>query len=133
MPEVEVDLDDEGRVVGAHLAPDDESHEVIEEFMLAANEAVAEHLSARHVGFLRRVHADPEDTKLVKFAEFARSLGFEIEDPLSRFELQRVLKESDDAPERYAVHYGLLRSLKQNVPLWKTRPPLKSRQILLRR
>ena len=41
--------------------------------------------------------------------------GFEIEQPQSRFELQRVLAETADKPEAYAVHYGLLRSLKQAV------------------
>lgn len=115
MPEVEVELGDQGQVTGAHLASDDESHQVIEEFMLAANEAVASGLTERHAGFLRRTHAEPEPGKLKQFAEFARSLGFPIDDPQSRFELQRVLKESDQAPERHAVHYGLLRSLKQAV------------------
>jgi ribonuclease R len=113
MPEVEVDLDEHGIVVGAHLAPDDESHQVIEEFMLAANEAVAEHLTERGVWFLRRAHPDPEPHKLEQFAEFVAGLGFTMETPRSRFELQKVLAWSDDRPERHAVHYGLLRSLKQ--------------------
>jgi ribonuclease R len=113
MPEIEIDLGDQGQVVGAHLAPNDESHQVIEEFMLAANEAVATHLTEQNVGFLRRAHADPEPHKLDEFAEFARSLGIKIDRPQSRFELQRVLAESADRPEAYAVHFGLLRSLKQ--------------------
>ncbi len=115
MPEVEVELGDQGEVVGAHLASNDESHQVIEEFMLAANEAVAAFLTSRGAGFLRRVHADPEPTKLRQFAEFVRSLGFTLDDPQSRFELQRVLAESDGQPERHAVHYGLLRSFKQAI------------------
>jgi ribonuclease R len=115
MPEVEIDLDDQGKVAGAHLAAHDESHQVIEEFMLAANEAVATSLTARQVGFLRRAHPDPDPIKLREFADFARSLGFVIEKPQSRFELQRVLAEAADKPEAYAVHYGLLRSLKQAV------------------
>jgi ribonuclease R len=113
MPEVEVELGDRGQAVGAHLAHDDESHQVIEEFMLAANEAVADYLGERRVGFLRRGHADPDPVRLRKFADFARSLGFKIESPQSRFELQRVLNESADRPERSAVHFALLRSLKQ--------------------
>jgi ribonuclease R len=113
MPEVEIDLGDQGQVVGAHLASHDESHQLIEEFMLAANEAVATHLSEKEVGFLRRAHADPEPRKLDEFADFARSLGIKIDQPQSRFELQRVLAESADKPEAYAVHFGLLRSLKQ--------------------
>ena len=113
MPEVEIDLGNQGEVVGAHLASHDESHQVIEEFMLAANEAVAEHLTEKHVGFLRRVHPNPEPTKLLQFAEFVRSLGLRLERPQSRFELQRVLAETAGLPEAHAVHYGLLRSLKQ--------------------
>ncbi len=115
MPEVEIDLGEEGEVVGAHLASNDVSHQIIEDFMLAANEAVASHLTDARGAFLRRVHADPEPRKLAEFAEFARSLGFEIADPQSRFELQKLLTEAVDKPEAYAVHFGLLRSLKQAV------------------
>ena len=113
MPEIEIDLGANGEVVGAHLASNDPSHQVIEDFMLAANEAAATHLSSVDVGFLRRGHADPDPKKLEIFAEFARSLGLKIDQPQSRFELQRVLAESADTPESYAVHFGLLRSLKQ--------------------
>lgn len=113
MPEVQVQLGDAGEVVGASLSHDDESHQVIEEFMLAANEAVATFLTEKKVGFLRRGHPDPEPSKLKLFAEFAGSLGYPIEDYLSRFEIQKVLDETADAPERYAIHYGFLRSLKQ--------------------
>ena len=81
--------------------------------MLAANEAVATSLTENEIGFLRRAHPDPEAFKLLQFAEFVRSLGLAIDQPQSRFELQRVLSETIGKPEEYAVHYGLLRSLKQ--------------------
>ncbi len=113
LPEVAIDLAADGRVSGAHLAQHDESHQVIEEFMLAANEAVAAALSEKEIGFLRRAHPDPEPFKLDQFGEFARSLGLALEQPQSRFELQRVLQQTIGSPEEYAVHYGLLRSLKQ--------------------
>jgi ribonuclease R len=115
LPEIEIELDDQGKVSGARLAVNDESHQVIEEFMLAANEAVAAFLTEHHAGFLRRVHADPEPHKLEQFAEFARSLGLKLDLPQSRFELQRILRETAGTPEEYAVHYGLLRSFKQAV------------------
>lgn len=115
LPEIVIDLDAEGKVSGAHLAEHDESHQVIEEFMLAANEAAATFLTERGVGFLRRVHPDPEPHKLAEFAEFARGLGVRIDLPQSRFELQRVLEETKGKPEEYAVHFGLLRSMKQAV------------------
>ena len=115
MPEVEIDLGEVGEVVGAHLASNDVSHQIIEEFMLSANEAVASHLTDAKVGFLRRVHPDPEPRKLKDFADFAASLGIVIKDPSSRFELQKVLTAVLDQPEAYAVHFGLLRSLKQAI------------------
>jgi ribonuclease R len=121
MPEVELEYDDQGRVSGAHFLQHDVSHQVIEEFMLAANEAVAEHLSGQGgnerspVPFLRRVHPRPEPNKLKAFADFARSLGYKMESELDRFALQRVLERSASRPEVYAVHYALLRSLKQAV------------------
>jgi ribonuclease R len=113
LPEVEIDLAPTGEVTGAHLASHDESHQVIEEFMLAANEAVAGTLTAQEILFLRRAHPAPEPFKLDEFADFAESLGLHIEQAQSRFELQRVLAEAAGKPEEYAVHYGLLRSLKQ--------------------
>jgi ribonuclease R len=113
MPEVELEYDSDGRVTGAHYVPHDVSHQIIEEFMLAANEAVAEHLSMLGVPFLRRVHPPPEPNKLKGFAEFARILGYKIQRDTDRFALQRVLEQSAGKADAYAVHYALLRSLKQ--------------------
>jgi ribonuclease R len=113
MPEVELEYDADGRVTGAHYVSHDVSHQIIEEFMLAANEAVAEHLSTLGVPFLRRVHAPPEANKLKAFAEFARILGYKVQRDTDRFALQRVLEQSAGKPDSYAVHYALLRSLKQ--------------------
>jgi ribonuclease R len=115
MPEAELELDDQGRVVGAHFRTHDLSHQVIEEFMLSANEAVAEHLSERGLSFLRRVHPDPDPHKLDKFADFARSLGYKMDWNTDRFALQRILNQSATKPDVHAVHYALLRSLKQAV------------------
>src|SRR5262249_52345483 len=62
MPEVELEYDEQGRVSGAHFAKHDVSHQIIEEFMLAANEAVAGQLADLDIPFLRRVHPAPEPT-----------------------------------------------------------------------
>jgi ribonuclease R len=113
MPEPVLEYDDNGRVSGAHFAVNDLSHQVIEEFMLAANEAVAEMLTEHELPFLRRVHPAPNEEKLEAFAQFAALLGYPIKRATDRFELQRVLNETADKPERAAVHYALLRSLKQ--------------------
>ena len=113
MPEAVLEYDTDGRVSGAHFAVNDLSHQMIEECMLAANEAVAEHFTQLGVPFLRRVHPAPNEEKLEAFAQFAGLLGYPIRRVQDRFELQRVLNETADKPERAAVHFALLRSLKQ--------------------
>src|SRR5262249_19565991 len=78
LPEADLELDAHGRVTAAHFVKHDISHQIIEEFMLAANEAVAGHLAEHGVSFLRRVHAPPDPNKLRDFADFARSLGYKV-------------------------------------------------------
>jgi ribonuclease R len=111
--ELKVDLDKQGRVVGAHGVENTESHQMIEEFMLAANMAVAEKLEAQEWHFLRRVHQAPDPRKLKSLTEFVSSLGFQTESLESRFELQRLLNDVADRPERQAVNYAVLRSLQR--------------------
>lgn len=115
MPEVKVDLDRYGRVVGAHRELDTESHQIIEDFMLAANMAVAENLAGREWLFLRRVHQQPDLRKLKALTEFVRSLGLAVDDLESRFELQRLLVEVAERPEVQAVNYAVLRSMQRAV------------------
>src|SRR5690606_27044713 len=78
MPEVKIDLDSDGRVAGAHLVENTESHKIIEDFMLAANEAVAELLAKAELHFLRRVHMAPDPRKLKALTEFVSGLGFDV-------------------------------------------------------
>jgi ribonuclease R len=113
LPEVKLELDDHGRFKAAHLQEHDESHQIIEEFMLSANEAVGQYLADRDLLFMRRVHGNPDPLKLRAFAEFVRAIGYKITKPQSRFDLQQVLAQSETRPDRYAVHYGLLRSMKR--------------------
>ncbi len=115
MPEPELEYDKDGRVTGAHFRKNDISHQMIEEFMLLANEAVAEHLDGKDIAFLRRVHPSPEPAKLKAFAEFARILGYKVQSETDRFTLQAILNQSADKPEAHAVHYAMLRSLKQAI------------------
>ncbi|MCI0740651.1 MAG: RNB domain-containing ribonuclease, partial [Gemmataceae bacterium] len=113
MPEVELEYDAQGRVAGGHFRERLVTHRIIEEFMLAANEAVAGHVDRLDIDFLRRVHPAPAPAKLKAFAEFARILGYKIQRETDRHALQRVLQQSANRPEVHAVHYALLRSLKQ--------------------
>ena len=113
MREVKVDLDADGKVCGAHAVEQTESHQMIEEFMLAANEAVAETLAEAELDFLRRVHEAPDPRKLKELTKFVNDLGIKSESLESRFEIQRVLDLVEGQPEEHAVNFAVLRSLQR--------------------
>jgi ribonuclease R len=115
MPEVKIDLNAQGRVSGAHLVENTESHRIIEDFMLSANEAVAELFDKADLHFLRRVHQAPDPRKLKALTEFVSGLGFRIESLESRFELQKLLADVAGRPEQRAVNFSLLRSLQRAI------------------
>jgi ribonuclease R len=115
MPEMKIELDADGRVAGAHLVKNTESHQIIEEFMLSANEAVAERLADAGLIFLRRVHGNPDPRKLKALTEFVRGLGYDAENLENRFELQELLDTVKDDPREYAVNYAVLRSMQRAV------------------
>jgi len=115
LPELKIDLDRNGRVSGAHVTEHTESHQIIEEFMLAANEAVAEVLNDQELIFLRRTHAPPDPRKLKQLTQFVRELGIQCESLESRFEIKRVIEEVSHRPERHAVNYAVLRSMQKAI------------------
>lgn len=115
MPEVEIDLDDDGRVCGAHVAENTESHQVIEEFMLAANEGVARRLADAGQLFLRRIHGSPDPRKSRALTDFARSLGLPADNLQDRFELQELLDKVKGDPRQHALNFATLRSMQKAV------------------
>ncbi|MEX2168486.1 MAG: RNB domain-containing ribonuclease [Pirellulales bacterium] len=115
MPELKIDLDKDGRVVGAHKEVQTESHQIIEEFMLAANEAVAERLARAGLIFLRRVHGNPDPRKLKLLTQFVQELGVEAENLENRFELQKLLDAMKGDPREHAVNFAVLRSMQRAI------------------
>jgi ribonuclease R len=115
MPELKIDLDKDGRVVGAHLAKNTESHQIIEEFMLSANEAVAERLADAGLAFLRRVHGSPDPRKMKLLTEFVRELGYDVDNLENRFELQKLLDTVKGDPREQALNYATLRSMQRAI------------------
>src|SRR5215469_8454598 len=112
-PEVKVWVDSQGKPVRLERVENDESHQLIEEFMLAANEAVARDLKKRAIPTIYRVHENPDPEKLAEYREFALSFGYKVGDLTHRAELQRLLAEIRGKPEEQALKVGLLKSLKR--------------------
>lgn len=112
-PEVKVRLDKNGRPTHIEKIYYDISHQLIEEFMLAANEAVARHLCELQIPCVYRVHEDPDLEKLRDFRAYAQGFGYKVGDVSHRGELQKILEAVRDKPEEYAINLNLLRSLKQ--------------------
>ena len=115
LPEVVIDLDDDGRVAGAHNAENTESHQVIEEFMLAANEAVAQYLVDEKLYLLRRIHETPDEDRLKELTKFVRQLGIDCGSLQDRFELKKVVEASEGRPESHAIHFAILRSMQKAI------------------
>jgi ribonuclease R len=112
-PEVKVCLDEKGELIRFERVENDESHQLIEEFMLAANEAVARELKKRAVPTIYRVHENPDPEKLAEYREFALSFNYKVGDLSHRAELQRLLGEIHGKPEEQALKVALLKSLKR--------------------
>lgn len=112
-PEVKVRLDEEGKPIALERIENDESHQLIEEFMLAANEAVARELKNRLIPTVYRVHEKPDPEKLAEYRELVRSYDYQAGDLTQRTELQRLLASLRGKPEEQALKIGLLKSLKR--------------------
>jgi ribonuclease R len=112
-PEVKLRLDETGKPVRLERIDNDESHQLIEECMLAANEAVARELKKRTVPTIYRVHENPDPEKLAEYREFVLSFNYKVDDLTHRGEVQRLLGSIRGKPEEQALKIGLLKSLKR--------------------
>lgn len=115
MPEIKLDLDSSGKVKGAYRVEHTESHQIIEEFMLAGNQAVATWLDDLKLNFLHRIHAPPDRRKLRQLAHFVSDLGIRVATMESRFEIQHVLDTVADTALEDAVNFAVLKSMSKAV------------------
>ncbi len=115
MPDVKLDFDKSGKVRGAHLSENTESHQIIEEFMLAGNQAVASWLDDLELNFLHRIHEPPQRRKIRDLQVFVRDLGLNVDSLESRFEIQRVLDLVAGTPLEQAVNFSVLKSMNKAV------------------
>jgi ribonuclease R len=112
MPETVLEFDRRGRVTGVRREEFDNSHILIEEFMLAANGAVGAYVASRKAPALWRVHDLPDDKDLREFGELVKPFGYAIRDLHDKKALQAFLDAVSGKPESYALHLAFLRSMK---------------------
>ena len=115
VPEVEVVLDEQARMTGMLVRPYDESHQLIEECMVAANEAVATELWTRGIKILARLHEPPDEEKLEELQANLGILGFHPGNLADPKNLAKFLKDTQDHPLRYHAHTMVLRSMKRAI------------------
>lgn len=113
LPEAEILTDESGEPVEVSFRARGDAEKMIEEFMLAANEAVAAYMTHRNNPTVYRVHESPDPEKLRVFAQFARPFGYRVDasKPNDTAQLQAVLDGTKDDPRQRALPTLLLRSL----------------------
>lgn len=114
--EAQVLVDDEGHAQDVVLRERSVAERLIEEFMLAANETVAEHFHWLDLPFIHRIHEDPDEEKLQKFFEFVGQFGYSVKGTANEIHpqaLQQVLDKVRGEQEEMVISKLMLRSMKQ--------------------
>ncbi|MDO4575722.1 MAG: VacB/RNase II family 3'-5' exoribonuclease [Planctomycetia bacterium] len=113
LPEIRLTLDVDGNVTGVRREENTESHQMIEEFMVSANEAVAQTLMDAQSNLMRRVHKPPALAKLDALGDFLDEIGISMESSADRFELQKVLEKSRGTADEFPVNQAVLRAMQR--------------------
>ncbi|MCY7794326.1 ribonuclease R [Bacillus spizizenii] len=114
--EAKVLVDEEGAVKDVVIRERSVAEKLIEEFMLVANETVAEHFHWMNVPFIYRIHEEPNAEKLQKFLEFVTTFGYVVKGTAGDIHpraLQSILDAVRDRPEETVISTVMLRSMKQ--------------------
>ena len=110
-PETKIRLDDHGRIARIEKVENDVSHQLIEEFMLLANEAVAGRLMSQNLKAIYRVHEEPEEKRLQEYREEVLSHNVACGNLRQRSETQKLLQKLGTLPIGQALKIGFLKSL----------------------
>jgi ribonuclease R len=115
LPEPKLVLGPTGEMVGIVASERLDSMRAIEEFMLAANEAVAARLSKAGAGALYRIHERPDPERVEEFCELVATFGYRVPPTLEGIrpeDFQLILRQIEGKPEEKLVSYLLLRTMK---------------------
>ncbi|MFL2832863.1 MAG: ribonuclease R [Coraliomargaritaceae bacterium] len=113
MTSVKIYVDEEGYADRIEKEFNDESHQLIEEFMLSANEQVARTMKKQNFPCIYRVHDEPEEEKLKELRETMQSFGVQCGNLQKPREMTLLLKKLKEHPQGYTLKVHVLRSLKQ--------------------
>ena len=114
--EAKVIVDDDGHPTDVVIRERSVAERLIEEFMLAANETVAEHFHWLELPFIYRIHEDPKEDKLQRFFEFITNFGLIVRGKANTVHpraLQEIIEEVQGKPEEMVVNTVMLRSMQQ--------------------
>ena len=115
-PESKIILDKQGHPIEIKPYERNVATKIIEDFMLIANETVAEHFHWMELPFLYRTHDNPDSEKISKLSTFIRNFGYSIkskQEEIHPKELQKLLAKIEDTPEEALISRLTLRSMKQ--------------------
>jgi ribonuclease R len=115
-PESKIKCDDEGRAIDVYKEDRRIANRVIEEFMLIANETIAEHFFWMDMPFVYRIHELPNEEKIETFNKFLANFGFFIkmkEGEVHPKAIQILLSKVEGSREEHIINRLMLRSLKQ--------------------
>lgn len=115
-PETYIEIDENGKVVGLKAYERNDAHKLIEDFMLAANETVAEHFCMMESPFVYRVHGTPDPEKIKTLSHFLGACGFTLKgnkDEIRPKEIQKLLESVEGHEEEDAITKMTLRSMQQ--------------------
>lgn len=115
LPEPHIVLNDKGHPIDIRPTPRLNSHRLIEEFMLLANEVVARYMSEKGIPILYRVHEPPDFEKLTEFAMLAAAFGHRLPKPdkMGALDIQRILESLQGERIGRVLNSRLLRSMKK--------------------
>ena len=116
LPQAEVLMDEAGRIENIVAAERNVAHRLIEEFMLLANETVADHLESQGGPGLYRIHEEPDPIKVAQFEEFISGFGLSLAAPINALRprhFQRLVEKIAGRPEERPIAFLMLKTMQK--------------------
>ncbi|MBS0615500.1 MAG: VacB/RNase II family 3'-5' exoribonuclease [Verrucomicrobia bacterium] len=112
LPELVLLVNDKGEPHGTKVVEYDVTHQMVEEFMLKANEIVALHLTEKGKQLLFRIHEEPQKENIEEFYDLARSFGFALPKEPTQQDLQALFEKAKSTPFGHQLSVAFIRSMK---------------------